>query len=126
MKLYLVSMKGQKGNRPCGKSRKSDLDGRARFRYGNKYSPQCGKNYGTRYTDRQLMILSGEIPWETTPLNQITLLVNKAESLGDVENYEKAKHLQQLKRKQGEYKPEMTHEEALAVLRSLTPWNTDP
>jgi len=57
--------------------------------------------YGTKYTEKQLMLLSGEIPWETTRLTEITILMRKAEQLGDMENYEKTKRLHQLKKNQG-------------------------
>lgn len=45
----------------------------------NPDDPNRKKSYGRTYTDRQLRILSGDLPWEVVPQHEITLLMNKAQ-----------------------------------------------
>lgn len=81
--------------------------------------PNRQKNYGSKYTDRQLRILSGDLPWELVPQHEITLLMNKARAMEDDEGYRQAALLRELKLKQEDYHPQITVEEALVILKSL-------
>lgn len=76
-------------------------------------------NYGTTYTERQLRILSGELPWEVVPQHEITLLMNKAQAMEDDENYKHAAMLRELKQGQDDYHPQITVEEAQDILKAL-------
>lgn len=49
--------------------------------------PNREKYYGNTYTDRQLRILSGDLPWEVVPMHEITLLMNKAKAMGDTQHF---------------------------------------
>ena len=119
MKLYYFPMKGRNVHRPRGKSRRSKLDSRAFFFFENTDDPNYKKKYGKKYSERQLMLLSGEISWEITPINQITTLMRKAEALGDTENYGKAKRLHQLKSNQDKFIADLSKEEAIEILKGL-------
>lgn len=81
MKKYYFKQKGGNTHRIKGQSRKSELDSRAYFYFENKDDPNYQKKYGKNYSEKQLMLLSGEVPWETTPINQITTLMRKAEQI---------------------------------------------
>ncbi len=102
-------------------SKKMPNQEKAKLHYKEPDNPNRKKHYGATYTDRQLQILYGELPWETVPLHEISLLVNKAKSLDDNENYERARKLQALKRTQDQYKPSITPGEAKDILKKLTP-----
>lgn len=119
MKLYYYPKKGEKAHRVVGASGKGKSDSSAYFFFENKDDPNYKKKYGKKYSEKQLMLLSGEIPWETTPINQITILMRKAEAMGDTENYEKAKRLHQLKSEQDVFVPDLSKEEALDILKGL-------
>ena len=81
--------------------------------------PNRVKNYGTTYTDRQLRILSGDLPWEVVPQREITVLMQKAKAIGDEEGFKQAALLQELKLGQDDYRPQITVEEAKNILREL-------
>lgn len=83
--------------------------------------PDREKLYGSTYTERQNRILSGDLPWEIVPTREISLLINKTKQLGDMELYEKAVTLRELKKSQGTYIPQMTPEEAKEILKNLNP-----
>lgn len=105
-----------------GKSRWSKLDGRGKFNFVNKDDPSYQPNYGKCYTERQKQILAEELAVEDIPCHEITLLINKARSLSDIDGYEKAKELRDRKIHANEYTPDITAEEARAILNNLTPW----
>ena len=117
--------KTRKFRRVVGKSKKSKLDGRGQFNFVNTDDPNYKKPCGKTYSEKQLKLLTGEIPWETTPLQQLTVLLYKTEQLNDVAAYKTAKELRDLKLRQRDssYKPDLTVEEAEDILRALTPWN---
>ena len=81
--------------------------------------PNRVKNYGRTYTERQLRILSGDLPWEIAKQTEITIIMRKAEAMDDDENFKKAALLRELKLNQEGYHPQMTVEEALEILKSL-------
>lgn len=81
--------------------------------------PNRQKCYGRTYTERQLRILSGDLPWEVARQTEITLVMNKAKAMDDDENYKQAAMLRELKQNQDGYHPQMTVEEALEILKSL-------
>ena len=81
--------------------------------------PNRVKNYGRTYTERQLRILSGDLPWEIVKQTEITIVMNKAKAMGDDENHKKAAILRELKQNQEGYHPQMTVEEALEILKGL-------
>lgn len=101
-------------------------DGR-HFRYQNRDDPNYRKACGKEYTPTQLKILSGDIPWEIVPLNQLSMLLYKAETFKDEEVYNKVKGMRDRKIEQRDkkYTPNMTAEEAKDILRSLTPWTSE-
>ena len=105
-----------------GESKRSALDGRGKFNFDNKDDPSYQFNYGKCFTDRQTRILTEEISIEDVPMHEISLILNKARSLGDIDGYEKAKELRERKQLSKEYTPDITVEEARAILDSLTPW----
>ena len=77
------------------------------------------KFYGSVYTERQLAIIAGEyVPG--LQRNHITLIVRKAEQLGD---YDTAEHLYELYKDffRETYPDDPSPEEALDILDSLTP-----
>ena len=81
--------------------------------------PNRVKNYGTTYTERQLRILSGDLPWELVPQREITLLMRKAKAMGDDEGFKQAALLQEMKMGQDDYRPQITVEEARDILKEL-------
>lgn len=91
----------------------------------NKDAPDYKPNYGSKFTERQQMILSEQIPLNQFRLNEITIILHKAEELGDEEKIKKAKALQDLKRHEGLYRVKMRPGEARASLQALTPWKID-
>ena len=121
-----MSGKIRKWHKIVGRSKKSSLDSKAKFNYVNKDDPSYRRYCAATYTEKQLMLLSGETPWETTPLHQLTNLLYKAETLNDTKAYKRAKELRDLKLKQREnrYTPDLSVEEAKDTLRALTPWET--
>jgi len=125
----MLRKKGQfssrKYTRIRGKSRRSPLDSRSRFNFTNKDSPDYRYNYGTAFTQRQLDILEDRIPWEDVPFNQLTVIMRKAEGMGDVRAYEKARLFKEWKLQAEEYTPDLTKEQAQAILQQLTPWKID-
>lgn len=94
----------------------------AMFNFVNKDDPNYRPNYGSTYTKRQLDVLAGVIPLEEVRINDLAILVNKAEQMGDIDTYEQAKALYDRKLDPGIYFPTYTIEEAKAILQSLTPW----
>ena len=55
--------------------------------FQNKDSPDYKPNYGKKFTERQLKILNAEIPIEKVRLTEISIIMRKAESLGDEEYF---------------------------------------
>ena len=90
-----------------------------KLKYTDPNDPNRQKCYGRTYTERQLRILSGDLPWEVGRQTEITLVMNKAKAMDDEENYKKAALLRELKLNQEGYHPQMTVEEALEILKSL-------
>ena len=97
----------------------------SRFNFVNKDDPNYRPNYGDAYTKRQQDILADIIPLEKVRLNELGILVNKAEQMGDSDSYEQAKALYNRKVDPGIYFPSYTIEDAKAILESLTPWPID-
>ena len=62
--------------------------------------PNRQKCYGRTYTERQLRILSGDLPWELVRQTEITIVMNKAKAMDDDENYKQAAMLRELKQNQ--------------------------
>ncbi len=91
----------------------------------NKDSPDYKPNYGKTFTERQLKILNEEIPLDQVRLQEIAVIKNKAEALGDDEKVEIAKTLYAFKTGAEEYKFAVSVEDAKATLQSLTPWEID-
>lgn len=122
-----VQFSQQKYSHIKSRSKRSKLDGRGQFNFVNKDDPNYQKPYGTDYSEKQRKLLSGEVAWETTRLNEITRLLNKAVAFKDEEAIKKAQELRTLKVKQIEnkYVPDLTVDEAKEILRSLTPWLSD-
>lgn len=118
-KSYIA--KGAKGKHVSGRRYKSDLDSRAIFKYKSLDDNPDNKYYGQTYTERQLQIINGDLPWEIVPINQISLLMNKAKSFSDWPVYEKVKWMREQKLLQEEYTPDITVEEARDILKKLTP-----
>ena len=81
--------------------------------------PNRVKNYGSTYTERQLRILSGDLPWEVVRLTEITIVMRKAKAMGDDEGFKEAALLQEMKLGQDDYRPQITVEEAKNILREL-------
>lgn len=93
-----------------------------RFSYVQKHSPDYKKPYGSSYTERQIAILSGFIPLENIREAELGLLFRKAEQMGDIDNYEIAKMLYDLKMDPGKYFPRYTIEQAKDIIQSHIPW----
>lgn len=81
--------------------------------------PNRVKNYGRTYTERQLRLLSGDLPWKIVKQTEITIIMRKAEAMDDEENYKKAALLRELKLRQEDYRPQITVEEARSILKEL-------
>lgn len=81
--------------------------------------PNRVKNYGSTYTERQLRILSGDLPWEVVRQTEITIVMNKAKAMDDDVNYKQAALLRELKLRQEDYRPRITVEEARNILKEL-------
>lgn len=105
-------------------SKRSPLDSKAKISFVNRDSPDYRPSYGTVYSPKQQAILGDEIPLSEVPLNQITVLMRKAESMGDIPAYEKAKELRELKNLPNTYKPNLTANDARDILQQLTPWES--
>lgn len=95
------------------------------FNFVNKDDPNYRPNYGSTYTKRQMDVLAGIIPLEEVRINDLAILVHKAEQMGDIETYEQAKELYDRKLDPGTYFPTYTIEEAKNILQRLTPWKID-
>ena len=107
------------------KSRRSPLDSRAMISYVNKDSPDYVRAYPPEYTERQLKILTGEIPLKEVRMNEIAIIMNKARYNNDEGNLATAEYLHLLKQHPDEYKPMMELDEAKRILQELTPWDID-
>lgn len=81
--------------------------------------PNRVKNYGSTYTERQLRILTGDLPWEVVRQTEITIVMNKAKAMDDDVNYKQAALLRELKLRQEDYRPRITVEEARNILKEL-------
>ena len=90
----------------------------------NKDDPDYKPSYGKTYTERQRRIVNEELPLSEVRINELTIIMNKAVSMGDIPTYETAKMLRNLKihEDDGEYSLSYSPEEAKAILESLTPW----
>ena len=97
----------------------------ARFSFVNRDDPNYRPSYGTTYSQKQMDILYGVIPLDNVRINELTVLMKKAEQMGDIDSYEQAKELYCRKLDPGIYFPKYTIEEAKAILQSLTPWIID-
>ena len=95
-----------------------------RFNIGKDKLAPSFNPYGTTYTERQLAILNGDISLDAVRLVELTILLRKAEKLDDGAATELASQLYIQKSNPGEYFPPYTVEEAKAILRELTPWET--
>ena len=90
-----------------------------KLKHSNPNDPNRVKNYGSTYTERQLRILSGDLPWEVVRQTEITIVMNKARAMDDEENYKQAALLRELKLRQEDYRPQITVEEARNILKEL-------
>ena len=92
--------------------------------FTHKDDPNYRPSYGHTYTERQRKIVNEELPLPEIRFNEITTIMKKAISLGDVPTYEKAKALRDLKihENDSEYSFSFSPEEAKAFLESITPW----
>ena len=98
----------------CRTKRSPEFGNSYDYFYAYKYldDPNHPKNYGSTYTERQLKILSGEIPWEVVRFNQLTLLANKAQAMGDDESHKIVLQMIECKKTQEVYKPQISPIEA--------------
>lgn len=94
----------------------------ARFNFRDVYSNERQQSYGKTYTVRQQSILCGELPLDLVRLQELTLLVQKAESLQDYGSMELAQELYDKKLAGDTYFPTYSKEESMRILQSLTPW----
>lgn len=97
----------------------------ARINFVNKEDPSYRPTYGKILTEKQMLILNGTIPLEEVRPNEVTILLRKAEVIGDERILEDAQMLYERKHHPKEYWPAYTVKEAMEVLQSLTPWPTD-
>lgn len=88
----------------------------------NKDSPDYKPNYGTQYTKRQQMILNELIPLDQVRLNELTIIIRKAEAMEDTETAAAAQILYDAKTHVDSFQFSMSPEEAKEYLQSLTPW----
>lgn len=96
----------------------------AYFNFRDKDDPSYNP-FGSTYTTRQEKILAEEIPLEEIRKNELAVLVQKAERMGDIANYEIAMELYDRKNAPPEYTPSYTQKEARDILQSLTPWKIE-
>ena len=89
--------------------------------FQNKDSPDYKPNYGKKFTERQLKILNEEIPIEEVRLTEISIIMRKAESLGDEENLDIARMLYAFKTHKEEYQFNISAEDAKRTIQDLTP-----
>ena len=97
----------------------SGMDARV---FVNKDSPDYKPNYGSQLTNRQQMILKEEIPLDQVRVNEITVIIRKAEAMDDMETAAAARILYNKKTHVDGFQFSMTPEEAKAFLQSQTPW----
>ena len=93
--------------------------------FNNKDSPDYKPSYGNQFTARQRMILNQEMPINQIRRNEISLIIHKAEAMGDEENAAIARNLYEMKLNEGKYQFSMNHDEAKNTLQALTPWKID-
>ena len=87
--------------------------------YVNRDAPDYQFNYAHPYTERQLKILDGTIPYQTVRLTDLYALMKKAEQLNDYENAELAERMyNEVKYPPDTYKPATSYEEALDFLEN--------
>lgn len=96
----------------------------AKHAFENKDDPNYKPHYGTAYTNRQQSIIDGKIPLETVPMRELGLLANKAKAFGDHDSYDYVHGFMEME-KGNRYKPEISVEDAMKGLQSLTPWEID-
>lgn len=93
--------------------------------FQDKDSPDYKKQYGKKFTERQLRILNEEIPIEDVRLTEIAIIMRKAESIGDEENLDIARALYAFKTHKEEYQFDVSVDDAKQTLQELTPWEID-
>lgn len=74
------------------------------------------------YTQRQRSILTGIVSLDEVKETEISLILLKAEKLGDIENYEIALAMSLKKMNPEGYYPRHSIDESKALLQNLTPW----
>ncbi len=77
------------------------------------------------YTERQLKILCDEVPLDDVATKELAAIKKKAEARMDTYNYEIAALMYEVKKNPYQYKPNLTVDEAKAILQTLTPWKID-
>ena len=77
---------------------------------------------GLEYTERQLGILSDDIPLSLVSLNELTNIMIRANERGDSYHYQIAQLMYEAKMNSKSYRPKMTVSEAKIILQALTPW----
>jgi len=63
---------------------------RLRINFVNKEDPSYKPTYGKILTEKQMLILNGTIPLEEVRPNEVTILLRKAEVIGDEKIMEEA------------------------------------
>ena len=92
----------------------------------SKDDPNYRQQYlDTYYTERQQRIINDEIPLDEIRLNQLTVILQKAEYLEDIEVIEKVNELKRRKEHIAQFVFTFTPEEAMDILQQLTPWEID-
>ncbi len=85
----------------------------------NKDDPNYKPNYGTKYTERQLAIIAGELPLESLRLNDLQIIIRKAEGIGDIDTADKVQEMYNELKYKDRYKPTVSYEDALVILDQL-------
>jgi len=88
----------------------------------NKDSPDYQPSYGSQFTERQKKILSEEISLDHVRVNELTIIIRKAQAMDDMETAAAAQILYNRKTHVDGFHFSMTPEEAKAFLQSQTPW----
>ncbi len=93
--------------------------------FQNKDSPDYHPNYGKTYTERQLKIISEEIPVDGVSNSELVKLIRKAETMEDNAVADKVRKLHKLKNYEETFEFTYSPSEAKDVLQALTPWKID-
>lgn len=91
----------------------------------DKDSPDYRPNYGRKYTERQIKIIQDEIPLDEVRLNELSIILRKAENIEDEPVIRKIQKLRKRKTYLANFQFTFTEEEAIEILKSLTPWESD-